>query len=286
MSESIYNDLVSTPLPPASGKRKLYSKADGMYTQDDDGNEYLLAGYPVGGWFADGVNTWSYSSADSPSFVISINADMSTVLCPGMRIKLTQTSVKYFIVTAVGAYGGGATLVTVYGGTDYTLANAAITSPHYSNVKAPIGFPLLNSKWSVETTDVSDTDQALPVLDTWYNIASLSLVVPIGLWKIWYSVALRIGDSNSLALRTRATLSTANNSQSDADMTTYLGIATQTTAGDTSVIVASMSKEKYYELASKTTYYLNELCNASNVDAIGIRGSLGKTIIRAVCAYL
>jgi hypothetical protein len=69
-------------------------------------------------------------------------------------------------------------------------------------------------------------------------------------------------------------------------MTTYLGIATQTTAGDTSVIVASMSKEKYYELASKTTYYLNELCNASNVDAIGIRGSLGKTIIRAVCAYL
>ncbi len=99
-------------------------------------------GATTDGWSPDITNTWSYSSADAPTFVISINADMTAVLSIGMRLRLTQTTVKYFIVTAVGAYSGGNTLVSVYGGVDYTLANAAISTPYYSTAKAPIGFPM------------------------------------------------------------------------------------------------------------------------------------------------
>ena len=104
-----------------------------------------------GNWTSDS-NTWTFSSADSPTFVISVNADMTALITAGTQIQLTQSAtVKYFIVTAVGAYSGGATLITVYGGTDYTLANSAITSPNYSYAKAPTGFPLSPAKWTVTT---------------------------------------------------------------------------------------------------------------------------------------
>lgn len=41
------------------------------------------------GWAAD-ANTWSYSSVDSPTGVISINADMTSNIQKGMRIKYNQ----------------------------------------------------------------------------------------------------------------------------------------------------------------------------------------------------
>jgi hypothetical protein len=134
------------------------------------------------GWTA-GTGTWSYSSADAPTFVISVNNDQTGIIGVGQRIKLTQTTAKYFIVTAVGAYSGGATLITVYGGTDYTLANAAISTPFWSNVKAPFGFPMSPAKWTVTVTDTSDRTQASPTINVWYNLGSVSISAPIGIWK-------------------------------------------------------------------------------------------------------
>jgi hypothetical protein len=58
-----------------------------------------------------------------------------------MPAKLTQTTVKYFYVTA-RSYSSPNTTVTINGGSDYSLANAAITSPHYSYAQSPLGFPL------------------------------------------------------------------------------------------------------------------------------------------------
>jgi hypothetical protein len=57
----------------------------------------------------------------------------------GTKIKLTQTSAKYFYVTA--AAFGTDTTITVTAGSDYTLASAAITSPYLSYMETPQGFP-------------------------------------------------------------------------------------------------------------------------------------------------
>src|SRR5690606_22909761 len=103
----------------------------------------------------------------------------------GMRIKLTQTTAKYFIITKV-AYSDPNTTITVYGGTDYDLANAAITDPYYSQVKAPVGFPLDPSKWSVLVTDSSSRSQATPTSNQWYNLGSVSITIPIGYWVVSY----------------------------------------------------------------------------------------------------
>lgn len=85
----------------------------------------------LSGWTA-GSGTWTYASSTTMTVPSADAAAMST----GTRIKLTQTTAKYFYVTGISG-----TTVTLNGGTDYTLANAAITSPLYSNTGVPTGFP-------------------------------------------------------------------------------------------------------------------------------------------------
>lgn len=89
----------------------------------------------VTGW-VNATDTWTYASATT--FTIA-SVDRTTTFTPGTRIKLTQTSVKYFVV--VSSSFSTNTTVTVTGGTDYTLANAAITSPAYSYEANPQGYP-------------------------------------------------------------------------------------------------------------------------------------------------
>jgi hypothetical protein len=88
------------------------------------------------GWVADG-NSPTFASASTFTAGAS---DLTSVYSPGTRIKLTQTTVKYFVV-ASSVFAAGTTTVTVTAGTDYTLANAAITSPFYSYVLNPQGYP-------------------------------------------------------------------------------------------------------------------------------------------------
>jgi hypothetical protein len=79
---------------------------------------------------------WAYASATS----FTISGDWTTLYNKGDKIKLTQTTTKYFYVTGV-SFGGGNTTVTINGGSDYTLANAAIAAPLYSKELTPAGFP-------------------------------------------------------------------------------------------------------------------------------------------------
>lgn len=83
------------------------------------------------GWQAV-ADTWTYASATT----INVPSGATSLYQVGDKIKLTQTTAKYFIVTAVAN-----TLLTVTGGSDYSVANAAITSPCYSHSDYPFGWP-------------------------------------------------------------------------------------------------------------------------------------------------
>jgi len=87
------------------------------------------------GWIDPG-ETWTYASATT----FTISGDKTGTYSVGDKLKLTQTTVKYFYITAV-SYGAPNTTVTVTGGSDYTLANAAITANYYSKAATPAGFP-------------------------------------------------------------------------------------------------------------------------------------------------
>lgn len=88
------------------------------------------------GWMPQ-TDTWTYASATT----FTIAGDFTGVLQAGMPIALTQTTQKYFYITQAPTYSSPNTTVTISGGTDYTLANAAITSPKISRVRSPFGFP-------------------------------------------------------------------------------------------------------------------------------------------------
>ncbi|HEX3047200.1 MAG TPA: hypothetical protein VHY08_20770 [Bacillota bacterium] len=89
------------------------------------------------GWINPGV-TWSYETSTS----LSMPGDYSSIYKLGLKLKLTQTTDKYFYVKS-SYYSGGSnkTMVSIVNTTSYTLANALITNPAYSIVESPSGFP-------------------------------------------------------------------------------------------------------------------------------------------------
>lgn len=87
------------------------------------------------GWTPVG-DTWTYSSVSGIQGVITVPTDATQKYAVGDRVKFTQTTTKYFVITAVTS-----TTITVTGGTDYSLANAAISGIYYSKEINPVGFP-------------------------------------------------------------------------------------------------------------------------------------------------
>ena len=223
--------------------------------------------------------TWTYASADDPTFTITVPSGAASKYSVGMRIKLTQTTVKYFIITAVAD-----TVLTVYGGTDYNLVDADITLPFYSTTRTPQGFPLDPSKWTIETKSTSQTSQASPTSNTYYNLGSLTIDIPIGIWSVSYQLTAQINESTSVThVDAYVALSTADNSASDGDLTTMFAVY-----GSSSAIrlYQSIYKSKVLDLSTKDTYYLIMLASNITVSKIAFRGELSSTIIRAICAYL
>ena len=226
----------------------------------------------IDGWIA-ATDSWTYASADAPTFVITVPTGAASIYGVGDRIKLTQTTVKYFIVTAVTD-----TTLTVYGGTDYTLVNAAISLNYYSHQKAPLGFPVNPNKWTVSLTDTVDRSQASPVDGTWYNVGSLSISIPIGIWNILFSAWFRLDGGGYK--QGKCSLSTATNSESDTEFS-YLILSSTIT----SYFGHTMFQSKILALTSKTTYY-PVVRSDSTGTGVHLDGNSTPTKVRAVCAYL
>lgn len=240
-------------------------------------------GVSTTGLYVQGANGWltlpavlAYSTTDGPTFVATTSVDLTLFIGPGDKIWLTQSSSLYFIVTAITS-----STLTLYGGTNYTLTNAAITLPYFSKWKSPIGFPLNPALWTQELNDTSEQFTSSPSASTWYNLGSLALSIPIGGWRVLYEVAGEVDIGSPALLSMFVTLSTANNSASDTNFTGYFA-----TGNAELNISQTIFREKYLLLAAKTAYFLNAQTAIGSASLIQFRGDKSPTIIRAVCAYL
>jgi hypothetical protein len=235
----------------------------------------------MGGWISAVEEKWTFDSDDDPTYTVTIPGDLTWKYCAGMRVRLKKAggTLAYFIITAVD-YPDDYTMLTLYGGTDYDLADSPIIEPYYSTAKAPYGFPVDEAKWGVESMAASDSSQASPVAGNWYNIGGF-LVVPIGRWRIEYAAQLEVTRAAAGVLDVFATLSTAANSEANKETTTKIGISSGTS------MRGSVSHCGYFlGQAAKGTYYLNCKTAQASMTAITFKGSEQKTKIRAVCAYL
>jgi hypothetical protein len=83
------------------------------------------------GWIP-ASETWAYASATT----ITVPSGAASKYGKGDKLKLTQTTVKYFYVTSVAD-----TVLTVKGDGAVVVADAAISANYYSHVENPLGFP-------------------------------------------------------------------------------------------------------------------------------------------------
>lgn len=94
------------------------------------------------GWIDDSTETWTYASGSGGgTATFTVAGDLTAKYTKGTRIKLTQSAtIKYFVVAA-SAHAAGTTTVTITAGSDYTLANAAISLNYHSYWANPQGYP-------------------------------------------------------------------------------------------------------------------------------------------------
>jgi hypothetical protein len=264
------------------------------YIAGSQGWRLTPTAFEYGGW-AQTEGTWSYASADSPAFTITTPGDLSSMISAGMRVKITQATTKYFIVTKVSySSSTNVTTVTLYGGTDYTLTSAAITSQAISSAKAPVGFPLEREKWTVLVTDDTRRTQTSPTTNTWYNIGSTAhqISVPIGSWELSYKarVWIQLGATETTGYL-QITLSTTNNSETDPELSNGSYLTVSAAGAAAKGIMTPIHVSKNLTVTSKTLYYLNAKTDfATDVDYISFYTNdtsfTARTVIKAVCAYL
>ena len=239
------------------------------------------AGVDGGIWLSLGACT--YESADSPTFQFSIASDVTGIIGVGFRIKLTQTTVKYFIVTAVGAYNGTKTIITVYGGTDYTLTNAAISSPYYSNVYAPFGFPLSKTKWSIKTTVSVGVAQASPVANTFYQVTTSSM--PIGEWSVFVKIPAAYFTQSASATGGNIDIALSTSASSASDTELYTTII-QRNDGASLTYQGNGVLMKDVSVSSKTLQYLLMRTTNNNIATISVNGARAPTVITFTSIYI
>lgn len=239
-----------------------------------------LVGIPDFGWVGAG-ESWTYSAWDSTYKIgtIIIPTDGTTKYTKGMRIKITQSTggTKYGIIVEVNA-----TTMKVFFGTDYTLNNEAISSPFYTSAKVPFGFPADPNKWKVEITDTTGRTQGSPTQNTWYNLGTLSINLPIGIWDTEFNIT-GYSSKSAASITTQFGLSTANNSASDLDLIAH----NQLEGASGNLLNAfSLGRRKQIVLTSNTPYYVVSRTTVASVTTLGNGNDVGKLVVRAVSSYL
>lgn len=245
------------------------------------------------GW-VDADETWTYVSVDDPTGVIKVQADVTAKYSAGMRVKMTNaTNTVYGIITAVGTYGGdaeGYTYITFLHEIDPTdslalhlLADSAITANYYSVQKAPFGFPLDPTKWTVKATS---TTNRLPSPSTSYVSMTDTIVVPIGVWILLMRVNAVIDSSSTNAKILTLTLSSDAETETDTDTT--VAIRHDAESATAASVSASLHSSAITTVAAKTTFTLiGKVNNTSDVSNAGTQGSTDlASVYRAVSAYI
>jgi hypothetical protein len=97
-------------------------------------NGALSPFFPLLSGWAPAIETWAYASATT----ITVPSGATSRYQKGDKIRLKQGGeYKYFYIVSVSD-----TTLTITGGSDYTLANAAITDNYYSKAMNPQGWPV------------------------------------------------------------------------------------------------------------------------------------------------
>jgi len=177
-------------------------------------------------------------------------------------------SIEYGVITSV-SYSNPTSTITIFTGNSNTIPNQTLNTPEYSIVQIPYGFPAQKPNWRLESLYRTSTSVSASA-STWTN-PNAKLSIPIGYWMAGVSgeTAATFSSGNPLV---KATLSNANNTESDSRYTTslhYTGGVTTTQLENTVFtrggLVNTTQTAWYYNMwtsqSSPTFYVANDEAN-------------------------
>jgi len=128
------------------------------------------------------TDAWTYASATT----ITVPSGAASLYNKGDKVRLKQgAGYKYYSVILVAD-----TLLTVTGGSDYTVANAAITDIYYSKIENPLGFPtyfnftatVSGSAGSIGTYAETNHGSRFRIVGSHINVQVQKTVTNVGSW--------------------------------------------------------------------------------------------------------
>lgn len=191
----------------------------------------------------------------------------------------TAGTLEYGIVTSA-SFSTNTTLTVQVPEGSAIPTSGGVSAVSYSTQKVPYGFPAEKLKWNIEMLQRANGSQSSPSANTWYNIG-VALTVPIGSWTVDYQVLAKVVNNTNVP-SIYSTLSTANNSQSDADFSSEA----RWTSANANGYQSYLARSKDLTLGSQTPYYLNAQTDQASASSLTFQAADGTTTIRAAIAYL
>ena len=150
-----------------------------------------------------------------------------------------------------------------------------ISSVEFSTQANPFGWVSDKGRWEVGAVWKTAATQGAPVNGTWYNINSSQIAVPVGKWGVSTQYLIHNSRIGTATLSVYSTLSTANNTESDNEMS-----AMYYSGPSASEIIGPVTRTKNYAFSTVTNLYLN-LKTSDTTTNISFRGDTAATRITA-----
>ena len=219
------------------------------------------------------------AGAGSPT---ATNADSPFALGNDLASAYTKGTTDFGVVMATSFSTN--TTVTVQVPEGCTIpTSGGVSAVYYSTQDTPYGFPRQRGKWrltSMAKTIVSNGGSVS--VGTWLNIGYRQFYLPIGSWMLGFNAVpyyYRTGTSAEF----KATLSTANNTESNTELTIASSVEG---ASGTMAARNNMNRETDITVNSATQYYLNVTAVNNALGDAGWLDSYSPGIIYAENAYV
>lgn len=252
----------------------------------DDVNAWLLAS-----------GTWTYSTNDTNTYTVTVNANVGGTINVGDKIRATATAtggtLQYFIVTDVAA--GGTSTLKWYGGQGKGVAGAGLANVYYSHGRSPVGFPLNPDGWTETYSSANDLIANGVTANWWWTPHSGSdypgLGIPLGFWFVSWFASLYASDNSTgpdiyCALST-GYLPTGSGAAPPIDPQFLVRRFSSNTAVGFKSEIFPTGRAHTLTLATKTQYYLDVATKSASAGFLSLGGASGsQTVISATCGWL
>jgi hypothetical protein len=218
----------------------------------------LISAYSFNNSITD-LNTTNANNLTANGSAVATNADSPFGYQSDGTISST---LDYGIVTKVAT-----TVATVQVPEGCTIpTTGGVTSISYSTQKTPYGFPVSRGKWVVRSIWKTVLSQVSPVADTWYNLGSANITIPIGQWDINLDFPASADRNTAGAVAVASTFSTSSSAETNSAYTQSREV---TATGATGIQNFGANRTSDYEdISAATIYYALVRTRSSTIQTI------------------